>query len=110
MYTNVCDTILAVRKFVAYELRSQIQEYEIFTRTKISAITVVSPHLYPVTETINPVFSQFVSSVLLHVDRFDEHWNESTKRKIVITCVSDVLRIFILLQTSLLFSHDINFS
>ena len=38
-YTNVCDTILPVGKFVAYEsLRNQ--EYEIFTHTKISAFTV----------------------------------------------------------------------
>ena len=42
---------------------SRIQEYGIFTCTKISAITVVSPHTYPIKETINLVFSQFVFSV-----------------------------------------------
>ena len=39
MYTSELDTTVAVRKFVAYECR-QTLEYEIFTRTKISAITV----------------------------------------------------------------------
>ena len=38
-YTSVSDTTVAVRKFLAYESR-QTLEYEIFTRTKISAITV----------------------------------------------------------------------
>ena len=38
-YNSVCDTVLAVRKFIAYE-SSRALEYEIFTRTKISAITV----------------------------------------------------------------------
>ena len=38
-YQCVSDTTVAVRKFLAYESR-QTQEYEIFTRTKISAITV----------------------------------------------------------------------
>ena len=38
--TSVCDTALAVRKCIAYE-RSRTLEYEIFTRTKISAITVI---------------------------------------------------------------------
>ena len=38
-YTSVSDTTVAVRKFIAYESR-QTLEYEIFTRTKISAITV----------------------------------------------------------------------
>ena len=38
-YTNVCDTAVAVRKLIAYE-SSRTLEYEIFTRTKISAITV----------------------------------------------------------------------
>ena len=40
MYNSVCDTVLAVRKFIAYE-SSRMLEYEIFTHTKISAITVV---------------------------------------------------------------------
>ena len=35
----MCDTALAVRKFQAYE-SSRMQEYEIFTRTKISVIAV----------------------------------------------------------------------
>ena len=39
-YTNVCDTTVAVRKLIAYE-SSRTLEYEIFTRTKISAITVI---------------------------------------------------------------------
>ena len=39
-YTSVSDTTVAVRKFPAYE-SWQTLEYEIFTRTKISAITVV---------------------------------------------------------------------
>ena len=38
-HTSVCDIVVAVRKFIAYE-SSRAQEYEIFTRTKISAITV----------------------------------------------------------------------
>ena len=38
-YTSVSDTTLAVRTFLAYE-NQQMLEYEIFTRTKISAITV----------------------------------------------------------------------
>ena len=38
-YTSVCETALAVRKFIAYE-SSRTPEYEFFTRTKISAITV----------------------------------------------------------------------
>ena len=38
-YTSVCDTGFKVRKFIAYE-NSRTLEYEIFTRTKISAITV----------------------------------------------------------------------
>ena len=46
-YTIVSDTTVAVRKFIAYESR-QTLEYEIFTRTKISAITVLWPfHLTP---------------------------------------------------------------
>ena len=40
-YTSVSDTTVAVRKFLAYE-SWQTLEYEIFTRTKISAITVFS--------------------------------------------------------------------
>ena len=39
MYTSVSDTTVAVRKFLAYE-SWQTLEYESFTRTKISAITV----------------------------------------------------------------------
>ena len=38
-YACVSHTTVAVRKFLAYESR-QTLEYEIFTRTKISAITV----------------------------------------------------------------------
>ena len=38
-YNSVCATFLAVQKFIAYD-SSQTLEYEIFTRTKISAITV----------------------------------------------------------------------
>ena len=38
-YTSVSDTTVAVRKFLAYESR-QTLEYEFFSRTKISAITV----------------------------------------------------------------------
>ena len=38
-YACVSDTTVAVRKFLAYE-SWQTLEYEIFTRTKISAITV----------------------------------------------------------------------
>ena len=38
-YNRVCDSALAVRKFTAYK-SSRTLEYEIFTRTKISAITV----------------------------------------------------------------------
>ena len=37
-YTSECDTALKVRKFIEYE-SSPTLEYEIFTRTKISAIT-----------------------------------------------------------------------
>ena len=40
-YTSASDTTVAVRKFLAYESR-QTRQYEIFTHTKISAITVVS--------------------------------------------------------------------
>ena len=40
IYQCVCDTALAVRKFIPYE-SSRTLEYEIFTCTKISAITVV---------------------------------------------------------------------
>ena len=39
-YACVSDTTVAVRKFLAYE-SWQTLEYEIFTRTKISAITVL---------------------------------------------------------------------
>ena len=39
-YNSVCDTVLAVRKFIAYESLRTL-EYEIFTRTKFSAITVM---------------------------------------------------------------------
>ena len=39
MYDSVCDTALAVRICIAYE-SSRTLEYEIFTRTKISAIAV----------------------------------------------------------------------
>ena len=38
-YTSVSDTTVAVRKFLGYESR-QTLEYEIISRTKISAITV----------------------------------------------------------------------
>ena len=38
-YNSVCDSALAVRKFTAYK-SSRTLEYEIFTRAKISAITV----------------------------------------------------------------------
>ena len=38
-YNSLCATFLAVQKFIAYD-SSQTLEYEIFTRTKISAITV----------------------------------------------------------------------
>ena len=38
-YTSVSDTTVAVRKFLAYE-SWQALEYEIFSRSKISAITV----------------------------------------------------------------------
>ena len=38
-YNSVCDTALAVRNFYAYE-SSRTPEFKIFTRTKISAITV----------------------------------------------------------------------
>ena len=44
-YACVSDTTVAVRKFVAYE-RWQTLEYEIFTRTKISAITVQKKYNY----------------------------------------------------------------
>ena len=40
-YTSVSDITVAVRKFLAYESR-QALEYEIFMRTKISAITASS--------------------------------------------------------------------
>ena len=40
-YACVSDTTVAVRKFLAYE-SWQTLEYEIFTRTKISAITVLN--------------------------------------------------------------------
>ena len=39
MHTILCDTALAVRKFIADE-SSQALEHEIFTRTKISVIIV----------------------------------------------------------------------
>ena len=39
-YTSVSNTTVAVRKFLAYE-NQQTLEYKIFTRTKISAITVI---------------------------------------------------------------------
>ena len=38
-HTSASDTTVAVRKFLAYESRPTL-EYEIFTRTKISAIRV----------------------------------------------------------------------
>ena len=38
-YNSVCNTVLAVRKFIAYK-SSKTLEYEIFTHMKISAITV----------------------------------------------------------------------
>ena len=44
-HTSVCDTALAVRKLIAYE-SSRTLEYEIFTRTKISAITVCATLRY----------------------------------------------------------------
>ena len=40
LHQAVCDTAPAVRKLIAYE-SSQMLEYEIFTRRKISAITVL---------------------------------------------------------------------
>ena len=45
-YTSVCDTAFKVRKFIAYE-NSPTLEYEIFTRTKISAITVFRTRRLP---------------------------------------------------------------
>ena len=42
-YTSASDTTVAVRKFLAYE-SWQTLEYEIFTRTKISAISVYINH------------------------------------------------------------------
>ena len=58
-YTSVSDTALAVRKFLAYE-NQQTLEYEIFTSTKISAITVHSISL------IVPRLSCLFSSHPLH--------------------------------------------
>ena len=52
-YTSVSDTSVAVRKFLAYESR-QTLEYEIFTCTKISAITVA--RIYQ-----KPAWSHFIS-------------------------------------------------
>ena len=37
-HTSVCDTVLAVQKFMAYE-SPRTPEYEFFTRTKVSVIT-----------------------------------------------------------------------
>ena len=47
MYTSVSATTIAVRKFLAYESR-QTLEYEIFLRTKISAITVLQFYKFSV--------------------------------------------------------------
>ena len=54
-YRSVSDTTVAVRKFLAYE-RWQTLEFEIFTRTKISAITVKKKNLQ------NLIMDQFDSS------------------------------------------------
>ena len=40
MYTSICDTALAVRKFIACVRNSTNARVRIFTRTKISSITV----------------------------------------------------------------------
>ena len=41
-YTNVCDTALTVRKFIAYE-SSQSLKYDVFTRTEISTNLAATP-------------------------------------------------------------------
>ena len=59
---------------------SRIQKYGIFTCTKISAITVVSPHTSHQGNYKCSVKSICVQR-FLHVDRSDEQWNESTTVK-----------------------------
>ena len=59
---------------------SRIQKHGIFTCTKISAITVVSPHTSHQGNYKCSVKSICVQR-FLHVDRSDEQWNESTTEK-----------------------------
>ena len=53
-HTSVCDIAVAVRKFIAYESSGAL-EYEIFTRTKISAITIVTS---PSSNNMSTVYTQ----------------------------------------------------
>ena len=72
---------------------SRIQEYGIFACTKISAMTVVSPHTYLVKETINLVFSQFVFSVFSMSNVLMSSGMRVLNGKSVIMRVSAVLKI-----------------
>ena len=62
-YTRVCDKALAVRNFIAYESPRTL-EYEIFTRTKISAIAV---HLF---RTLSRNFRSVANWILLLLAEF----------------------------------------
>ena len=68
-YTSVSYTTVAVRKFLAYESQ-QTQEYEIFTRTKISAITV----LYSIAEIF---VRNLISYFRLKVRNLEAHKNHA---------------------------------
>ena len=68
-YTSVSDSAFAVRKFLAYESR-QTQEYEIFARTKISAITVcLTQHKHEVTSRLLSVFFFFFFFFFFYLSR-----------------------------------------
>ena len=79
-YNSVCDTVLAVQKFVAYE-SSRTREYEIFIPTKISAITIINffilqapppppPPLHPLWTNLQPIHILFSSVQLFAIAFF----------------------------------------
>ena len=80
---------------------SRIQEYGISTCTKISAISQ-SPHISRQGNYKSSVQSICVQC-FLHVDRSDEQWNESTKRKICNYACVCCTENFILLLTNQLY-------
>ena len=78
-YNSVCDTVLAVQKFIAYE-SSRTLEYEIFIRTEISAITAINffilqappppPPLHPLWTNLQPIHILFSSVQLIAIAFF----------------------------------------